>query len=79
MQLEILIMIMLSGLGVVFGVCNLVFRTPSRWEMMQERIDFELEMLEYTKKSWDIEHRFYMKALPRLHQLKTIEESDELS
>lgn len=76
MQLEILLMIMLSGLGVVFGVCNLVFRTPSQWEIMQERIDFELEMLEYTKKSWDIEHRFYMTPL-RIHQLKPIEESDE--
>ena len=77
MQLEILFMIMLSGLGVVVGVCNLIFRTPSQGQMMQDRINFELEMLEYTKKSWDIEHRYFMAPL-RIHQLKTIEESDEL-
>lgn len=76
MQLEILLMIMLSGLGVVFGVCNLVFRTSSRWETMQDRIDFEMEMLEYTIKSWEIEHEYHMKPL-NIHQLKPIEESDE--
>jgi hypothetical protein len=76
MQLEILLMIMLSGLGVVFGVCNLVFRTPSQWEIMQERIDHDMEMLELEIKSMEMYLEYLTKPL-NIHQLKPIEESNE--
>ena len=69
-------MIMLSGLGVVFGVCNLVFRTPSQWEIMQERIDHDMEMLELEIKSMEMYLEYLTKPL-NIHQLKPIEESNE--